>query len=336
MQPIYLPSVYDTMAIISSTSSLGKDNERHLGLQPKPQTKTIYESNVTMDYMLLQSGNEVNVDNTQTSSHTDDDAFLKFDGDFESGNLSRVDVTMDKIPEYNLYLRNDPIISSEVDVKKQFRWFFFRVHGTISGRQYRLNVKNMSFPCYEDSHLLLRPVAISEAAYSINPSKGWSDRFIGKDIVYAPNEGQKDLCTLSFTLLAETKDDCFYIALTVPYTYTQLQNLLQSLSSEPQNKDRLSLRTLCHSAAGNRCDLLVITDNNAAKETEEDGAQSYAADSTGGESRPPRTPPQEVPKHLRKLIHRTKEDVDFLKSKRAIVVVARQAISYHLSLNPHP
>jgi hypothetical protein len=218
--------------------------------------------------------------------------------------------------EYNIYIHADPCqpISSLIsDVKSH--WFFFRIQRTIAGCCYRFHVKNMTLPCGQE--LQLRPVCISETSYQRNPTAGWSSRLIGDDISYSANEpGSSLLHTLSFSLLSEFDNDSIYIALSAPYTYTHLQNVIHSLVHDPQNSDTITLQTLCHSAAGNRCDLMIITDSK-----DKTAVVSEALDEMGDDE------PTVVPRFLRSLVERTRNDIELIKSKRAVVVVARQASS---------
>lgn len=262
---------------------------------------------------------------SQRDCKVNNKGFLLFDGDFEGGNLARVEAleiteptitTNSTCVEYNIYIHADPCHPiSPLTSGVESHWFFFRIQRTIAGCCYRFHVKNMSLPCGQE--LQLRPVCISETSYQLNPTAGWSSRLIGDDISYCANEpGSSMLHTLSFSLLSEFDNDSIYIALSAPYTYTHLQNVIHTLVHDPQNSNTITLQTLCHSAAGNRCDVMIITDSK-----DKNAVVSEAFDETGDEE------PTVVPRFLRSLVERTRNDIELIKSKRAVVVVARQASS---------
>jgi len=77
------------------------------------------------------------------------------------------------------------------------------------------------------------------------------------------NESEKETTfyysTLSFTAYTPYDNDCVYFSYHYPYTYSDLQRYLNSLTKEiPQNI--LIRQTLCQTIMGNDCDLLTITD----------------------------------------------------------------------------
>ena len=54
-------------------------------------------------------------------------------------------------------------------------------------------------------------------------------------------------------------NDTVYFAHCYPYTYTRLNGFLKELQSDPLRSKTFRRRTLCHSLAGNPCDLLTVT-----------------------------------------------------------------------------
>ena len=66
--------------------------------------------------------------------------------------------------------------------------------------------------------------------------------------------------TLSFTINFEHAKDTVFIGFAVPYTYTQLQNMVHSLLKDANARRHLRVNTICRSLGGNRCDLLTITE----------------------------------------------------------------------------
>jgi hypothetical protein len=70
---------------------------------------------------------------------------------------------------------------------------------------------------------------------------------------------QKNVDTLSFFIKFQHEEDRCYLAHCFPYTYTDLQQFLSRLESDCRIRKILRRKLLCHSLAGNRCDVLTIT-----------------------------------------------------------------------------
>ena len=68
---------------------------------------------------------------------------------------------------------------------------------------------------------------------------------------------QKRKYTMMFTITFDDDDDDVYIAYSLPYTYTQLQQFLRARYMD--KKSILRRKILCRTLAGNRCDMLTIT-----------------------------------------------------------------------------
>ena len=66
--------------------------------------------------------------------------------------------------------------------------------------------------------------------------------------------------TLTFSYVFESPGDVVYFAHCYPYTYTDLRKYVHSLQSQPQNRSRLRIDSLCKTLAGNDCMLLTITE----------------------------------------------------------------------------
>ena len=328
--PLFLPSNYEPILDASKKNNFPASNN-----DPKTVIKIFKDSSrQKVDSLALQDPGHARSNETisktmigvgeQSDYKEDKDRYLLFDGDFEGGNLAKVEAleltestlsTTSMCVEYNIYVHNDPCHPfASNDSVAVASWFFFRIQRTSAGCRYRFHVRNMTLLCEQEPQL--RPVSISEIAYQRDPAAGWSSRLFGDDISYSVNaSGSPQLCTLSFSLLSEFDNDSVYVALFAPYTYTHLQNVIHTLVHDPQNSSTLTLQTLCHSAAGNRCDLMVITES---KDT--DAVDSEAFEDKGNEEA------TVVPKFLRSLIDRTRRDVEIIKSKRAVVVVARQVL----------
>lgn len=81
-----------------------------------------------------------------------------------------------------------------------------------------------------------------------------------KDILTALNADiPKHYYTLSFSYTFEYDFDTVSMAFAEPYTYSNLQNDLESIEHFPKKKRFLTRELLCKSIAGNRCELLTIT-----------------------------------------------------------------------------
>lgn len=115
----------------------------------------------------------------------------------------------------------------------------------------------------------LRPIMLSEKAEK-DRQEGW--KRVGDDCSYYRRkkirlnpESMKgkdifvDKFVLSFTLEFEYSRDSVYFALQQPYSFTQLQTLLQNVQKDSHAKLHFRRQELCRSLAGNRVDLLLIT-----------------------------------------------------------------------------
>jgi hypothetical protein len=177
---------------------------------------------------------------------------LEFESRFESGNLafaSRVSPV-----EYNL------LMSSDVNSRGHTQWFFFRVARTIAGQTVKFNLINFEKPAslYNEGMKVLFYSSTSNAL----TSTGW--RRGGQDIAYYRNGimrhvPSKSYYTLSFTFTFVYSEDCVYFAYSFPYTYSELQEYLDSLEESPETSGFITRKLLCRTLAGNRCDYLTIT-----------------------------------------------------------------------------
>jgi hypothetical protein len=206
---------------------------------------------------------------------------LSFDSDFECGNLFQAESVVRKgaplgaPEEYDLFLRMDPS-SNAVLYSPCAQWFFFRIENTKK-RSYQFNIHFLSNEkiAYQDGK---RPMMISEADFNGMDKEGWKP--CGADIIFEESyqrplmykcreeypvlEGptRPSLYKLSFTFTCKHPKDTLYFAYDIPYTFTQLQNFIYVLSKNPFNRRHLQIRTLCRSLAGNRTDVLVITEDS--------------------------------------------------------------------------
>merc|ERR1719313_958238 len=75
----------------------------------------------------------------------------------------------------------------------------------------------------------------------------------------AEDDDDKQFYTLSFTYTFAHDNDVVYFAHCYPYSFSRLQEVLAELEASAP-KDFLDRQALCRTLAGNRCDLLTITD----------------------------------------------------------------------------
>eukprot|EP01038_Epipyxis_sp_PR26KG_P012717 gene12717-17054_t len=215
---------------------------------------------------------------------------LQFDSNFECGNLYKAEsVTRRNAPlgspeEYDLFIEQDssvkqsgiiineakeiaeiPIVSSGWDGF----WYFFRISNNRA-KTYKFNICNF---CDSDSKYQygMKPLVLSEYEFKTNQI-GW--RRIGSQLSYTSNldNNNKDFgpnsnynnvtFTLSFQLTFSQPKDNIYVAYAPLYSYTQLQNLLYVITANPSTRLHLKLKTLCRTLAGNKCEMLEITENN--------------------------------------------------------------------------
>ncbi|KAJ1429022.1 hypothetical protein B484DRAFT_329208, partial [Ochromonadaceae sp. CCMP2298] len=146
-------------------------------------------------------------------------------------------------------------MTTHTSAATQRQWFFFRVQQTKK-RAYRFNLVNLShhIPALQRG---MRPAVISEFAYK-HGGTGWQR--VGEDVTYhrtgAGGGTSASDFTYSFTYTFEHAKDVVYFALAPPYTYTQLQNVIFQLHGDPELRRDFTVKPLCRTLAGNRCDLL--------------------------------------------------------------------------------
>jgi hypothetical protein len=176
---------------------------------------------------------------------------LSFDASFESANLLRACRLSET--EYNLMLCPD------TNTEGHTQWFYFAVTNARPGVAYKFNIINMQKKdsLYNDG---LRPLFYSQAR-ARREGVGWCRT--GSNICYYPNffprSKKRPYYTLTFTVSFPHANDTCYLAHCYPYTYTDLQRHLKTLQEDAERRNVLRREVLCTSLAGNRCDLLTIT-----------------------------------------------------------------------------
>eukprot|EP00961_Rhodomonas_salina_P116669 1570249-Rhodomonas_salina.1 len=181
---------------------------------------------------------------------------LEFESKFESGNLQR-SVRIGQL-QYNLILRPDLNTGG-------CQWYYFMVRNIQPGEPYRFNIVNL----YKDKSMYRRgllPLLWSEKD-AMNNSVGW--RRAGRIIGYDENRAAKHKgggyhYTLSFQIEFPWDDDCCFLAMCYPYTYTDLHNFLGQLCSAEQSSEFLQRSQLCETPCGYSCEMLTITASASA------------------------------------------------------------------------
>ena len=182
------------------------------------------------------------------------DVSLQFESRFESGNLSKA-VQVGKW-DYELYLRYD------LYTKKHTQWFYFRVRNMRAGQTYRFTIVNL----YKAGSLYnqgMQPVFYSEEE-AREHGLGWHRA--GHNIKYfktplhRTDTKQEMFCfgvTWSHTF-KHSGDTCFF-AHCYPYTYSDLQDYIQTMLNNREKSKFCKHRVLCRTIAGNFVPLLTIT-----------------------------------------------------------------------------
>ena len=199
------------------------------------------------------------------------DDCLIFDANFESGNLMSAkriyfgDYRDDNpaFQEYDLEMNYDA--QSKVGTSTQ--WFFFSIASSCSFPSKPVTVKfNIINFTKSDS---LYNYGMKPLCY--NKKEGW--KRVGKDVRYYGNQFKlskekknKQFYTLTFSFELSRSSTVHYFAACFPYTYFDLQKFLYNLQIDPQRQCFVKRDLLCETLAGNRCDLLTITEPSSLKD----------------------------------------------------------------------
>ncbi|CAD8048986.1 unnamed protein product [Paramecium sonneborni] len=169
---------------------------------------------------------------------------LKFDSNFESGNLDRVDYISND--EYNLYMRID------TNSIGHSNWFYFKITQNEQ-RKIKFNICNFTKPqsLYTKG---MKPYVLSKKS----KNKYFSQQ--GDNIKY---QQQGQYFILSFTYFFEYENDEVSFATLPPYTYTQLINKIKKWSK--QSKQYFSKLKIANTLSGLVLPLIVITDKSIDK-----------------------------------------------------------------------
>jgi hypothetical protein len=182
---------------------------------------------------------------------------LRFDSRFESGNLRKA--VMVSECEYDLYLEYD------LETQGHTQWYYFNVESYKQNHRVRLNIVNLMK--YESLYNNgLKPVIFSKKDSHLGwhrscESVSYYQNSNPRKIVNPKSKLPQFYYTLTFTYEFKHERDTVSFAHCYPYTYTQLNNFLQSHSSNPSNLNILRVDSLCETIAGNICPVLTITQN---------------------------------------------------------------------------
>ncbi|XP_041756412.2 cytosolic carboxypeptidase 1 isoform X1 [Coregonus clupeaformis] len=194
----------------------------------------------------------------QSCPVVDDGESLKFNSQFESGNLRKA-VQVRKF-EYDL------VLNSDINSNHYHQWFYFEVSGMRVGAPYRFNIIN----CEKSNSQFNYGMQV--LMYSVQEAISGRPRWIrtGTDICYYKNHfsrssiaagGQKgkSYYTMTFSMIFNHKDDVCYFAYHYPYTYSTLKMHLQKLEALRTPQIYMRQDVLCETLGGNSCPLLTIT-----------------------------------------------------------------------------
>ncbi|XP_027430283.1 cytosolic carboxypeptidase 3 isoform X3 [Zalophus californianus] len=178
------------------------------------------------------------------------DNTLTFEARFESGNLQKVV----KVAEYEYQLTVRP----DLFTNKHTQWYYFQVANTQAGIVYRFTIINFTKPASLYSRGM-RPLFYSEKEAKAH-NIGWQR--IGDQIKYYRNNQGQEGChyfSLTWTFQFPHNKDTCYFAHCYPYTYTNLQEYLSTISHDSVRSKFCKIRVLCHTIARNMVYVLTIT-----------------------------------------------------------------------------
>lgn len=181
---------------------------------------------------------------TSTLPIPDDDVTLTFNSKFESGNLSRAIKLSDY--EYNLQIQSD------YNTTGNNHWYYFSVFNPRKS-PITFNIINMKRPDF------LYLSGMKPAVFSVKhlEKQGVKWNRDCSNVKYFSNAANI-YYTLSFTYDFRYSEDLVYFAYAIPYTYTELSEYLSEIKGKYPKIARVD--TLCKSLAGNKCEILTITE----------------------------------------------------------------------------
>ncbi|KAJ3211694.1 Cytosolic carboxypeptidase 2 [Entophlyctis luteolus] len=249
-----------------------KDTVSHPDIVHTPQSgkellgPSFYQSTYTSKTIGEMSGAATNPSVSKVGEICEIPA-LTFESRFECGNLGTAIRCGPSF--YELHVRPD------LDTSGHTQWYYFQIGRMITmtrdtGQEvaYRFDIVNLGKPktLYSSG---LRPLMYSKylmgtagigwhrAGENINYSETKSDvRTLDEN---CPQDSPSQRYTLSFTVNFPCENDVVYLAHCYPFSYTDLQNDIYELKSDPLRCHIFRHTILATSVAGNNIDMLTIT-----------------------------------------------------------------------------
>ncbi|CAD8111912.1 unnamed protein product [Paramecium primaurelia] len=183
---------------------------------------------------------------------------LKFDSNFESGNLFCAFKRANDV--YDLILQND------INTRGNTQWFFFSVTGVKAGQTIQFNLLNhlKSSSLFNEG---LQPAIYSIKENEINKQEwfrgGFNINYFKSPFLKEyPQTIRAKYYQLQFSYTFKHNNDKVYFAHSYPYTYTNLLEFLNSILDNPEKNQYMSRKSLCTTLGGNTCEVLTITSNS--------------------------------------------------------------------------
>ena len=160
--------------------------------------------------------------------------------------------------EYNLLLQND------INTNGYSQWFFFKVSNTSRGQTVKFNILNQ----YKLNNLYRMGMKVILYSKRESEEKNLSWHRGGDNIQYYENgyskssTDYKPYFTLSWEHTFLYDDDDVYFAYSYPYTYSNFENMLFKIESDAHLRNICQRSPLCKTLAGNRVDVLTITESH--------------------------------------------------------------------------
>ncbi|CAH1796187.1 unnamed protein product [Owenia fusiformis] len=185
--------------------------------------------------------------------------YLKFNSQFESGNLRKAIQVRE--------LEYDLILSPDVNTNHHHQWFYFEVSNMKAGMKYRFNIVNCE-KVNSQFNFGMQPVMFS-VREAMEGRPYWTR--VGSEICYYRNHFTrssqvtggvkgKSYYTTTFTIMFPHTRDVCYLAYHFPYTYSTLQaNLFKWSNIYDKQSIYYRQQTLTHTLTGNPVPLLTIT-----------------------------------------------------------------------------
>ncbi|EDO34305.1 predicted protein [Nematostella vectensis] len=200
-------------------------------------------------------------DSDRMSSSDDGSKALRFESRFESGNLRKAI----QVREYEY----DLILNPDINCRHHHQWFYFEVSNMEADVPYRFNIINCE-KINSQFNFGMQPVLYSMQEAVVEGRPCWART--GANVCYYRNyfsrsqdlgggQKSKTYFTATFTVTFPHADDVCYLAYHYPYTYSMLQEHLANIESSIDSDVYYRRSTLCHSLAGNACDVITITSN---------------------------------------------------------------------------